>query len=904
MIITETGILVSTDPNMRDPAPLNFKIEGGQVGDNTVRATGLTANTTYYAQSYFVKDGIYIRQKGLTEFKTAAQEEVLKIKNAYAGNNSIGISRQGAAYDITLSYSTDLGQTWNTWTSAGGTSFNVVLPQNGEVWLKGNNERISNANSAYYKFTSGQIFDCEGSISALLSNSIQQIPDYCFYALFTGSKVRIPPTMANSLRLGLGCYMAMFTACTQMTQAPALPATELAPYCYMAMFDRCTITQAPALPATTLAQGCYSSMFINCTSLTQAPALPATNLAPDCYTNMFRNSGLVTAPTLPATTLYSSCYSNMFNSCTALTQAPSLPATTLAAYCYSSMFYGCTSLTQAPDLPATTMYISCYSQMFRGCTALTTVGPLRATTLNQLCYSEMFYGCTSLTTAPEIMATTAAYNCFTYMFYGCSSLNKIIVHMSTWNTNYANNWVNSVAAVGDFYSLGGANIPIDNVSGVPIGWTLHTSYDYFTLGNRDSQLDYGFDLYSTGNDRTYIELEYSYDNGSTWTAWNSNMSSSLYLRLTHGQSVKLRGNNPNGFSTEDGLSWWRFETGGPVEESDPDRYYSVSGDINTLINGVGGDIPLPDYCFRGLFNIAEGVHVDGDGLVLPSTTLGAHCYHLLCRKFEFTTLPTLPATTMAEGCYYYMFLRSHIASIPSNYLPATTLAANCYEGMFAQSDITSIPSGILRATTLADYCYKHMFFDCTSLTSVPSNLLPATTLAQSCYESMLEMCTSLTTVPSSLMSASTLAEYCCKRMFASCTSLTGAPNLPATTIAENCYYQMFAACTSMTTAPATLPATTLAEGCYNQMFAQCSVLTSTPTLPATTLVKDCYRSMFTWCTSVDRIVTYASDISATDCITNWLYGNSNQGDFYNLGGATYPSGYSGIPTSWTVHTSL
>ena len=37
---------------------------------------------------------------------------------------------------------------------------------------------------------------------------------------------------------------------------------------------------------------------------------------------------------------------------------------------------------------------------------------------------------------------------------------------------------------------------------------------------------------------------------------------------------------------------------------------------------------------------------------------------------------------------------------------------------------------------------------------------------------------------------------------------------------------------------------------------------------------------------------------------DWLNGVSATGDFYNLGGATYTTGTSGIPSGWTVHTSL
>ncbi len=38
---------------------------------------------------------------------------------------------------------------------------------------------------------------------------------------------------------------------------------------------------------------------------------------------------------------------------------------------------------------------------------------------------------------------------------------------------------------------------------------------------------------------------------------------------------------------------------------------------------------------------------------------------------------------------------------------------------------------------------------------------------------------------------------------------------------------------------------------------------------------------------------------------NWCYGISNRnGDFYKASSASWSSGANGIPTGWTVHTSL
>ena len=202
----------------------------------------------------------------------------------------------------------------------------------------------------------------------------------------------------------------------------------------------------------------------------------------------------------------------------------------------------------------------------------------------------------------------------------------------------------------------------------------------------------------------------------------------------------------------------------------------------------------------------------------------------------------------------------------------------------------------------SDNNFRYLFNFNTTLISAANLEMPATTLTYQCYRGMFRGCTSLTAAP--VLPATTLAEACYYWMFSGCSSLTTAPELLTTTLANYCYENMFYNCTALTTAPTTLPATTLVQGCYLQMFENCSVLTTAPTLPATTLADSCYVRMFKNCTSLNEITTYANDISATTCLENWLDGVAARGDFYNLGGATYTSGASGIPSGWTVHTSL
>lgn len=155
-----------------------------------------------------------------------------------------------------------------------------------------------------------------------------------------------------------------------------------------------------------------------------------------------------------------------------------------------------------------------------------------------------------------------------------------------------------------------------------------------------------------------------------------------------------------------------------------------------------------------------------------------------------------------------------------------------------------------------------------------------------------------------LILPSNTVDYCYEHLFSN-SSITTPPVLPATTLASTCYKSMFENCRALTTVPTDLlPATTLAQDCYTAIFLGCRSLVQAPVLPATTLANNCYFLMFRYCSNLNRIVTYAQDISASNCINGWLNGVAATGDFYNLGGATYPSGDSGIPSGWTEHTSL
>lgn len=199
-----------------------------------------------------------------------------------------------------------------------------------------------------------------------------------------------------------------------------------------------------------------------------------------------------------------------------------------------------------------------------------------------------------------------------------------------------------------------------------------------------------------------------------------------------------------------------------------------------------------------------------------------------------------------------------------------------------------------------NYAFCKLFYNCKNLISAENLILPATILAERCYGSMFSWCESLVKCPE--LPAKTLANGCYYNMFFRCLSLTKAPELPATTLSSWCYGEMFSSCKSLTEAPE-LPATTLGRGCYFYMFGYCTSLTEVPTLKATTLVVECYKQMFMGCQNLRYVKCLATDISATDCLTDWLDGTMPVGTFITADTPpAYESGTSGIPSGWNVYT--
>ena len=330
---------------------------------------------------------------------------------------------------------------------------------------------------------------------------------------------------------------------------------------------------------------------------------------------------------------------------------------------------------------------------------------------------------------------------------------------------------------------------------------------------------------------------------------------------------------------------------------------------------------LANYCYSYMFSGCSSLI---EAPELSASNLANYCYQYMFNGcVSLSKAPELPATTLADYCYQYMFYGcSDLVEPPE--LPAITLSNYCYTGMFLNC-VRIVDAPVMKAQTCASSSCRRMFYGCLSLRHVT---LPATTLNDYSYYEMFSGCVSLVDSPTEI-SAITVGQYSCGYMFQNCTNLIKAPEikatnlanycftdmfrgcsylvyppeLPLTTLARYCYQNMFYGCTRLLDPPE-LPATTLADGCYYQMFYDCRYLRKAPDLHAQTLVSYCYGGMFYLCVSLTRIFIYATNNSASGCLSNWVGGISSSGEFYCMEGVTYSSGSSGKPSSWTRYNMI
>jgi len=113
---------------------------------------------------------------------------------------------------------------------------------------------------------------------------------------------------------------------------------------------------------------------------------------------------------------------------------------------------------------------------------------------------------------------------------------------------------------------------------------------------------------------------------------------------------------------------------------------------------------------------------------------------------------------------------------------------------------------------------------------------------------------------------------------------------------------LFSGSTNLTSAKELILPPNMTSYCYYRMFMGCTKLTASPTIPTEVLPNYSCANMFSGCTNLSYIKLLATDISASNCLINWVSNvQTNGGEFWRNPNATWwRVSTSGIREGWTL----
>ena len=537
------------------------------------------------------------------------------------------------------------------------------------------------------------------------------------------------------------------------------------------------------------------------------------------------------------------CFYRLFQGSSIKTISPYfLPATTLTNGCYFDLFSG-SLLENSPELPALTMQENCYRGMFYGCQHFTQAPELPATTLANSCYAFMLAECSSLVQVPALHATELAQECYRGIFQGCTALTQAPALPATKLANYCyRQMFYQCTSLVQAPALHATTLSSNCYNSMFYGCTSLTQAPELPATTL-AEWCYAFMFQGCTALTTAPELPATtlvnqcYNNMFNGCS-NLNYVKSLATDITatnalfkwlYGVAASGTFVKPAGVSYETGISG--IPSGWTVVEEKPYMTMTVddSAGETTITPTLNGTLS-PNLQYR----VNEG---NWNEYVFGQT---GDIHVVAGDVVNWKGLNTSGLSTSSSD--YLNFVISDKVNLSGN------IMSLIYNEDFVDKMV--IPN---------NYCFFCLFKG-SSIKTVSSDFLPATTLKSDCY----------------------------REMFEDCKSLVNSPELPATTLADSCYWMMFNRCSNLVKAPEILPATTLKPYCYIMMFMNCSSLVTAPSLTAKTLSSSCYQNMFLGCSNLNYVKSHATDISASNALSNWLLNVAASGTFVKPAGVSYP----------------
>ena len=771
--------------------------------------------------------------------------------------------------NLFLQYSTDEGETWNTF-SASAAASKITIDAGGTMRLRRNPEQGTNATGfghtskedQYRYFVTTGDFVLEGNIMSLLDGAdfatMTEIPaSYCcfnllFYqnaALKSIDNLRFPATTLKNR-----CYRSMFNACTGLTDISAfhLPATALAPYCYLNMFYNCSglaTLNGFSLPATTLAEGCYQSMFYGCTGLTTFGnfSFPVVDLPLNSCRYMFNGcTNLATAmPKLEFGTIGQEACSLMFLNCKKLRATPMIEVDSIGSKGCHSMFSTCgTSLTGTDSMRAgdiivhraiynngcTNMYTGssrlenipnftvkrimgggdktggCY-YMFYNLTGVRYGGTFRAGTIETRGCQGMHSTCTKLAQYDSVFVDSIGTYGVTSLFTGCTALKKMPkIKVRALGGTYSMQYM--------FNGCSSLTLEKDTLFNKDL-----TDYCYYYMFQNCTSITDVSELHLAAD--TVAPYAYSFMfSGCTGI---TDMWDTLKISVVGANGCDQMF---NGCTHIKHTSTLLFDS---IGATGCNKMFATCGTATATADSMtAGDIIVRkaiynlgcQNMFNGSSKLKKTPNVYAERVMSNNATKTGGCYLM------FNGLGNVPRMGKVDinevdnfGCEYMFNACSKLKS--SDTISIGTLGSNGLSYAFTScSALPKMPT-IKVDELMGNRNMQYMFNACTSLT-FDNDTLFNKDLTNYCYLGMFTGCNGLEDIRGLHIAADTLAPYACNAMFSSCANLTSVKDtLRFKVIGSHSCDQMFTTCKKLDVSPVIFADSIGEAGCY-RMFVNCS----------------------------------------------------------------------------------
>ncbi|MDO5328534.1 MAG: BspA family leucine-rich repeat surface protein [Coriobacteriia bacterium] len=344
-----------------------------------------------------------------------------------------------------------------------------------------------------------------------------------------------------------------------------------------------------------------------------------------------------------------------------------------------NMFYDCQSLTQLDLSSFRTDNLTNMTQFCGNCNNLTQLNLTSFNTEKVTLFVMAFEGCSKLTqldlSSFSNKSITEPGSDMYSMFDECNALKIIMADPKKWerktSTLTISAFENCTNLVG--HSKSGHSTPFtsDDVKYACVdvddenpGYFTDVDYhpvepDYLTFDIKANESTFSVERYGMPMIGDSPDLWYRHYIKSTdkWTDWSELKDITAGEKrdvnnLQTGDKIQLRGNNPNGFNSDE-----QSQVHGCILNFHVDKDFELSGNIMTLLgyDTVITDIPN-EFCFECLFDNNEHLIKVSENL-LPSTNLQDLCYEYMfsnCTSLE--SAPNLPAQDINKSkCYRHMF---------------------------------------------------------------------------------------------------------------------------------------------------------------------------------------------------------------------------------------------------------